>query len=220
MRHGLTLGELAAFYNSRLDKPCKLTVIPLVGWQRAMYFNDTGLNWVMPSPNMPDPITAWLYPGAVIWEGTNLSEGRGTTRPFHLLGAPYLDSEVLAQELKKLDLPGLAFRKAAFLPTFNKWAGQLCHGLELYPLDPSFKPYLTALSLMEIILRFYPKDFKLKDPPYEYEWERRPIDLILGRRGLFEALAEGTAARELSLSFESELKKFARETKTFKLYGD
>ncbi|MDR2387604.1 MAG: DUF1343 domain-containing protein [Deltaproteobacteria bacterium] len=220
MRHSLTMGELAIFFNSRLEKPATLTVIPLAGWKRSMYFNQTGLNWVMPSPNMPEPLTAWLYPGAVIWEGTNLSEGRGTTRPFHLFGAPYLDSELLESHLKKLQLPGLALRKAAFLPTFNKWAGQLCHGLELHPLDRTFKPYLTALSILSVILKGWPERFKLKDPPYEYNFETRPLDLILGRRGLFEALQEGTPALELTKSFADELLKFKREIKTVKLYAD
>jgi uncharacterized protein YbbC (DUF1343 family) len=218
MRHGLTMGELAVFINSRMKKPAPLTVIPMTGWQRSMYFNDTGLNWVLPSPNLPTPETAWLYPGQVIWEGTNISEGRGTTRPFHLMGAPFIDPDLLAKDLSLLKLPGLAVRKASFQPTFNKWAGQVCQGLELYPLDRTFKPFLTALSLLEIILKRWPKDFKLKEPPYEYEWERRPIDLILGRQNLFEALMKGTTAGELDKSFEGELSAFNQETKNIKIY--
>jgi uncharacterized protein YbbC (DUF1343 family) len=218
MRHSLTMGELSIFINSRLAKPVTLTVIPLAGWKREMYYKDTGLPWILPSPNLPDPVTAWLYPGQVIWEGTNISEGRGTTKPFHLMGAPFIDSAILVSDLKDLKLPGLAVRKVSFQPTFNKWAGQVCHGLELHPLDSSFKPYLTSLSLLQIISRRWPEDFKLKEPPYEYEWERRPLDLILGRRRLFEALSDGTTAKELCDSFESELTSFQRSIKTIKIY--
>jgi uncharacterized protein YbbC (DUF1343 family) len=218
MRHGLTMAELAIFINGRLEKPAPLTVIPLAGWKRGQYFKETGLNWVMPSPNMPSPETAWLYPGGVIWEGTNVSEGRGTSRPFHLLGAPWVDSGILERDLKALRLPGLATRKASFEPTFNKWAGKTCHGLELYPQDTSFRPYLTALSILEIILRRWPGDFGLKSPPYEYEWERRPIDLILGRKGVFEALRDGTPASELCQSFKGEIDNYKQGIKTVKIY--
>ncbi|MDR0621282.1 MAG: DUF1343 domain-containing protein [Deltaproteobacteria bacterium] len=218
MRHSLTMGELCLYVNSRFKKPCNLTVIPMHGWQRDMYHFDTELTWVMPSPNLPLPTSALLYPGAVIWEGTNVSEGRGTTRPFHIFGAPYLDSRALALDLKPLKLPGFMAREASFQPTFNKWSGELCHGLEIYPQDKSFKPFLTALSILEIILRRWPNEFKLKEPPYEYEFERRPIDLILGRKGLFEALKSGTSAKELCASFSEELKRYRREIKTIKLY--
>ncbi|MDR3037837.1 MAG: DUF1343 domain-containing protein, partial [Candidatus Adiutrix sp.] len=180
MRHGLTLGELALFINRRLTPPAPLTVIPCENWRRALYFPETGLPWVRPSPNLPTFEAAWVYPGQVIWEGTNISEGRGSTRPFTLLGGPFINPRVLAARLKKLDLPGLAFRTAHFQPTSNKWAGQICRGLELYPLSKSFQPYLTGLSLLQIILELYPDGLCLKAPPYEYEYHRRPLDLILG----------------------------------------
>ncbi|MDR1110664.1 MAG: DUF1343 domain-containing protein [Deltaproteobacteria bacterium] len=218
MRHGLTMGELAILMNGRLPVPAPLTIIPLGGWRRDMFFRDTGLGWVMPSPNLPSPETAWLYPGQVIWEGTNVSEGRGTTRPFHLLGAPFIDPDALLSDLAALGLPGLAARKASFQPTFNKWAGQTCHGLELFPLDPSFRPVLTSLSILEIVLRRWPDDFALKEPPYEYEWERRPIDLILGHPGDFDSLARGTPAADLARSFAKGLSDFDRERSRVMLY--
>ncbi|MDR1395763.1 MAG: DUF1343 domain-containing protein, partial [Deltaproteobacteria bacterium] len=196
MRHGLTLGEMALFINSLIENPAQLTVIPCRNWTREQYFRETGLTWVMPSPNMPMPETAWVYPGQVLWEGTNISEGRGTTRPFQLMGAPFIEPEKLVRELKTKKLPGVIFREVWFQPTFHKWEGRYCGGLEIHPQDKSFQPFLTSLTILEIILKFWPEDFSLKEPPYEYEFIRRPLDLILGRQSLFDDLAKGVPARE------------------------
>ena len=210
MRHGLTLGELAIFINTRLPKSCPLKVIKLDNWRREMYFQDCGLPWVLPSPNLPGPDSAWVYPGQALWAGTNISEGRATTRPFSLMGAPFLDSELLLSELKKIDLPGVKFRAAQFQPTFHKWAGEVCRGLELYPVDITFKPYLTSLCILEIILKHWPDRFEHKKTPYEYEYERRPIDLILGRSDLFDRLAAGPSARQLEDGWLDELQAFEK----------
>lgn len=218
MRHGLTMGELARFINSRLAVPAELIVIGCEGWQREMYFPETGLPWVFPSPNMPGPDCAWVYPGQVLWEGTNVSEARGTTRPFNLVGAPFIDGEALYRRLKKLGLPGVLFRKAHFQPTFHKWAGEICRGLELFPVDKSFKPYLTSLCLLRIILELWPDDFRLKEPPYEYEYERRPLDLILGRRDIYDRLAAGETAIGLEETWRAELEEFRRDREKFLLY--
>ncbi|MDR2725935.1 MAG: DUF1343 domain-containing protein [Candidatus Adiutrix sp.] len=218
MRHGLTLGELARFINRRLSRPARLTVIPCENWRREQYFPDTGLPWVSPSPNLPTFESAWVYPGQVIWEGLNVSEGRGTTRPFNLMGAPYIEAEALAARLKKMDLPGLAFRPAAFQPAFDKWAGQLCHGLELFPLDKTFQPLLTGLSLLQAILELHPDSLEPLGPPYEYEYQRRPLDLILGRTGLYERLAAGAAAAEVAREWAGELAAFQGERLEFLLY--
>jgi uncharacterized protein YbbC (DUF1343 family) len=220
MRHGLTLGELALFINRRLARPARLTVIPCENWRRSQYFPETGLPWILPSPNLPTFESAWVYPGQVIWEGLNISEGRGTTRPFNFLGAPFIDPEALATRLKKLDLPGLAFRPIGFQPTFNKWAGELCRGLELFPLDNTFRPYLTGLSLLQLILELYPDSLKLKEPPYEYEYQRRPLDLILGRADLYARLAAGTTAAELAREWAGDLAAFGAERLDVLLYGD
>jgi uncharacterized protein YbbC (DUF1343 family) len=217
-RHGFTLGEYALFMNASLPKPALLKVIPARNWSRELYLPETGLPWVLPSPNLPTPETAWIYPGSVIFEGTNISEGRGTTRPFHLIGAPFIDPELLAADLEELRLPGVFFRPCRFLPTFQKWAGTDCGGVEICPLDKSFAPFLVGLSLLEKIMRRYPQDFRLKEPPYEYETIRRPIDLILGRRSLFDSLQNGASARDLVASFAPELAKFARERREFLLY--
>ncbi|MDR1546682.1 MAG: DUF1343 domain-containing protein [Deltaproteobacteria bacterium] len=219
LRHGLTLGELAVFFAARLPRPPALTVAPLQGWRREMFFADTGLPWVMPSPNLPTAETAWLYPGQVLWEGTNLSEGRGTTKPFHLTGAPFVDGEKLAADLRAFKLPGLAVRAVQFEPCFGKWAGQVCGGVELHPLDRSFEPLWTSLSMLEAILKRWPEDFRLKEPPYEYEWDRRPIDLILGRRSVFDQLAAGVPARTLRDSFVAELAAFERARRETLLYA-
>ncbi|MDR2443774.1 MAG: DUF1343 domain-containing protein [Deltaproteobacteria bacterium] len=218
MRHGLTLGELAIFMASKMTSPPPITVIPCRGWSRWMYFKDTNLPWVLPSPNLPTPETAMIYPGQVLWEGTNLSEGRGTTKPFHLVGAPYIAPQVLAGELKSLDLPGVVFRPTYFQPTFNKWAGQVCGGLEIHPTSREMKPYLTSLSILEKVLKLFNQDFRLKDPPYEYEWRRRPIDLILGRRSIFDDLAKGVSAQEICSKFDKELKTYQKTVEQIYLY--
>ena len=219
MRHGFTLGELALYINSRLDAPAPLTVIPCDNWQRDSYFPQTGLPWVYPSPNMPTFDCAWVYPGQVLWEGTNLSEGRGTTRPFNLVGAPFVDSEAILIRLKKLGLPGVIFRKAHFQPTFHKWAGEMCRGLEIFPVDRSFRPYLTSLALLQIIMELWPDSFALKEPPYEYEFKRRPLDLILGRSDIFERLLAGESALSLADSWAVELAGFLVEREKFLLYA-
>jgi uncharacterized protein YbbC (DUF1343 family) len=218
MRHGLTLGELALFINRRLSRPAHLAVIPCENWRRSQYFPETGPPWIMPSPNIPTFESAWVYPGQVIWEGLNISEGRGTTRPFNLVGAPFINARALTDRLKKLDLPGLAFRPANFQPTFNKWAGQLCQGLELFPQDKSFQPYLTGLALLQIILELHPDSVKQLDPPYEYEYQRRPLDLILGRTGLYARLAAGTTAEDLAREWAGDLAEFQAERLEILLY--
>ncbi len=218
MRHGLTLGELARFVNARLDPPAPLKVIKVDNWRRHQYFPETGLPWVYPSPNLPGPDCAWVYPGQVLWEGTNVSEARGSTRPFNLFGAPFVDPEALLGRLKKMDLPGVVFRKAHFQPTFHKWAGQMCRGLEIYPQDRSFKPYLTSLCLLSLILEMWPEEFQLKQAPYEYEFTRRPIDLILGRCSLFDRLKAGESPFSLEASWADELEEFRQARETFLLY--
>lgn len=218
MRHGLTLGELTRLINSRLEKPAEVKVITCDNWSREKYFLETGLPWVYPSPNMPSPDCAWVYPGQVIWEGTNISEGRGTTRPFNLVGAPFIDSDVLLRRLREMSLPGVIFRRAHFQPTFHKWAGEMCRGLEIFPTDKSFKPYLTSLSILQIIIELWPEQFKLKEPPYEYEFERRPLDLILGRNDLFNRLAAGESTADLECGWQPELEKYLRLRRDFLLY--
>jgi uncharacterized protein YbbC (DUF1343 family) len=219
MRHGMTLGELSLYMADRLAAP-RPEVITAAGWRRRMYFGETGLPWVLPSPNMPAPHTAWVYPGQVLWEGTNISEGRGTTRPFHLFGAPFIEPGRLRKALLDRGLTGAHFREAVFEPTFHKFAGQVCRGLEIHPHDPEdFKPYLTSLTALELLISWYGDEFSFKDPPYEYEYERLPIDLILGDKSLREGLLAGRSARELEAGWQGGLSTFLDERDRYLLYA-
>ena len=219
MRHGLTIGELARFMADHLEKPPELEVVPLSGWSRDSYFPETGLPWVMPSPNMPGPETAWVYPGQVIWEGTNISEGRGTTRPFNLWGAPFIDPLEVKAQLEARGLDGAVFRPVSFEPTFHKHQGRVCLGLDIHPTDPrTFRPYLTSLTILEILLRLYPDQFSFNDPPYEYEFVRRPIDLILGDKSIREGLEAGLTAEEVQRQWTPELNIFLAARNKYLMY--
>jgi uncharacterized protein YbbC (DUF1343 family) len=181
VRHGRTIGELAELFRQEVFPRCRLTVLPMKGWERAMWFDETGLPWVMPSPNMPTLDTAIVYPGMCLLEGTNLSEGRGTTRPFEIFGAPFIEAEGFARELNQLQLPGVHFRENWFQPSFQKFAGQICGGAQLHVADRnSFLPYRTGIEIIRTVRRMYGDLFKWKDPPYEYEYERLPIEILLG----------------------------------------
>lgn len=218
MRHGLTIGELALFFNDQ-GIGADLTVVPMSGWKRSMLFKDTGLPWVYPSPNMPSADTALVYPGQVIWEGTNISEGRGTTLPFELFGAPFVEPDKVAAELVDTPLPGCFLRSLAFEPTANKWAGLCCRGFQLHVTDPlTFLSYRTTLALLRAIMHLYPDEFRYKEPPYEYEFEKLPLDLILGDRRLRKALEQGTDIVTLEKSWQVELDEYDLMRKKYFLY--
>jgi len=220
MRHGLTLGELARYYNHTQNLGCDLEVIPAQGWRREHYFDATGLPWVMPSPNLPTLEGALVYPGQVLLEGTNLSEGRGTTRPFELFGAPFLEPRRILRELKDIPLPGVVLREAGFEPTFHKWAGELCHGFQLHVTDRlAFKPYYTTLAVLSAIRRLYPGQFAWRQPPYEYEHERLPIDLLTGDAAIREWIDGGRPVAELEAVWQGDLARFRQDSREFWLYG-
>jgi len=181
MRHGLTIGEYAVFINEEYHIGCSLEILPMAGWNRKMYFTDTGLSWIPPSPNLPTPLSAIVYPGQVIWEGTNISEGRGTTLPFETFGAPFIDTDKILSFMKGDRIPGAILRPVVFEPTSNKWANHACNGFHIHVIDPiQFNPYVTSLRLLQAIISHHKDQFKWKSPPYEYEWKKLPIDLILG----------------------------------------
>jgi uncharacterized protein YbbC (DUF1343 family) len=182
VRHGRTIGELAELFRADRVPDVDLVVLPVENWNRAHYIDETGLPWVMPSPNMPTPDTAVVYPGMCLLEGTNLSEGRGTTRPFELFGAPWIDGEKLTRELQSRGLPGVYFREAAFEPGFQKYAGLICRGAQMHVTDRQvFRPLRTALEILRTIRDLYPQDFAWKQPPYEYEHEKLPVEILCGR---------------------------------------
>jgi uncharacterized protein YbbC (DUF1343 family) len=181
VRHGCTIGELALQFRNEAFLNCRLSILPMKNWERAMWFDETGLPWVMPSPNMPTLETATVYPGMCLLEGTNISEGRGTTRPFELFGAPFLEAEQLCRELNDSKLPGVFLREAHFQPTFHKFAGQLCRGAQLHVVDrDSFQPFATGVEIIKRIRKLCGDQFQWKQPPYEYEWKRLPIEILIG----------------------------------------
>jgi uncharacterized protein YbbC (DUF1343 family) len=181
VRHGRTIGELAEQFREEAFPDCELFVLSMKDWDRQMWFDQTGLRWVMPSPNMPTLETAAVYPGMCLFEGTNLSEGRGTTRPFEIFGAPFIDAENICSELNNLNLPGVFFRENYFQPTFNKFAGQLCGGAQIHVIDRKvFRSFQTGLEILRTIRRLYGDQFAWKQPPYEYEREKLPIEILLG----------------------------------------
>jgi uncharacterized protein YbbC (DUF1343 family) len=181
IRHGRTIGELAQQFCAEAFPNCELSVLPMKNWERVMWFDQTGLRWVMPSPNMPTLDSATVYPGMCLFEGTNISEGRGTTRPFEIFGAPFIDAEELCAELNGSKLPGVFFRENYFQPTFQKFAGQICGGAQIHVIDREcFQPFRMGMEIIKHIRKTYPEHFQWKQPPYEYEWKRLPIEILIG----------------------------------------
>jgi uncharacterized protein YbbC (DUF1343 family) len=188
LRHGLTLGELALLINREQHIGAELEVVRSEGWRSSMLWPEVGRAWVAPSPNMPRFETALLYPGQVLLEGTNLSEGRGTTLPFEVVGAPFIDPHRLLDELAGINLPGLVLRPVRFVPTFDKWRGQRCGGIALHITDPeAVRSVAATIKTLAVIRRLYPQDFAWLPPPYEYEREKMPIDILFGSPRLREA---------------------------------
>jgi uncharacterized protein YbbC (DUF1343 family) len=223
MRHGFSLGELARYYNLTQDIGCDLTVIPAAGWRRGDYHDAVGLPWVLPSPNLPTLDAALVYPGQVLLEGTNLSEGRGTTRPFELFGAPFLEPGRILDRLKEkaIELPGVILRTACFEPTFHKWAGELCRGFQLHVTNrQTFKPYFTTLALLSVIRELYPEQFAWRQPPYEYETVRLPIDLLTGDDLIRRGLENSLTAAELEAAWQGDLNRFMEVRREFLLYPE
>ncbi len=209
MRHGMTVGELALLFNRDYEIGCDLEVIEMASYKRNMSFEETQLPWVLPSPNMPTSDTALVYPGMVLFEGTLVSEGRGTTRPFEIFGAPYINPHELVDFLRPYKLPGVHFRPLSFEPTFHKFQGEHCGGLQIHVTDRRiFRPYLTGLSIIQGIKTLYPQDFAWKQPPYEYEYEKLPIDLLIGDQNIRKSLDTSQDIYYIEDSWMGALNKF------------
>ncbi len=207
MRHGLTMGELATLFNREFGIGCELSVVPVSGWTRGMAWQDTGLPWVPPSPNLPQAESCLVYPGQVLWEGSNLSEGRGTAMPFLQVGAPWLDTDQVLDFLG--ETPGVVLRPCAFEPTSNKWKETLCQGFYLHVTDEeAFRPVELSVRLLEAAYTLFPEDFAWKQPPYEYEWERLPMDLILGTDRVRKALEAGSPLDGILQDWRREAREF------------
>ena len=219
IRHGLTIGEAARWLAMAHDLRPRLTVVPMRGWRRRMLWEDTGVPWVAPSPNMPTPDTARVYPGGCLFEGTNLSEGRGTTRPFEWVGAPYLDAHAFADALNGARLPGAAFRPARFIPTFHKWAGRLCGGVQIHVTDRDrFKPVATGLAIIAAARRLAPRRFAWRRPPYEFERRKLPIDILLGTDRIRRALQRGRPLGEIEATWRRDVRDWKRRRVPALLY--
>jgi len=220
MRHGMTIGELALLFNKEFGIAADLEVVQVAGWSRHQIMRETGFAWLPPSPNMPTPETALVYPGQVIWEGTNVSEGRGTTMPFEFVGAPFWDITALRQELGATELPGCLLRPIYFEPTSGKWASTGCHGFHILVTDADiFRPYRTSLALLQASIKLYPDQFRYKEPPYEYEYEKLPMDMILGDKSLRLALEKGVSIDELERGWQEGLEKFMNIRENYLIYS-
>jgi len=219
LRHGLTIGELARLFNDEFGIGCALDVVPLDGWRREMYLDQTGQPWIIPSPNLPTLDSAIVYPGAVLIEGTMLSEGRGTTRPFELIGAPWIDGERLADAMNDRGLPGVHFRPVFFEPTFQKHARETCGGCQIHVTDrAAFAPVRTAVELIAEFHREDPKRYAWRQPPYEYEHDKEPIDILFGSDRLRTVVDSGGDVQALIASWTADQDAFRRLRQPFLMY--
>jgi uncharacterized protein YbbC (DUF1343 family) len=219
MRHGMTIGELARLFNEHFGIGADLEVAAMQRWQRAMYSDHTGLPWVLPSPNIPTVDSAIAYPGTVLFEGTNVSEGRGTTRPFELIGAPWMTAERCADTMNSLELPGVHFRPAVFEPTFHKHVGTSCGGCQIHVMNrETFRAVETGVALLSAFRTGPGGGFQWRQPPYEYEHTKPPIDILAGSSTLREQIDAGTPAREIARSWEQGVAEFEKVRRKFLLY--
>ena len=220
MRHGLTVGELAKLFNSEFDIGCELEVIEMEGWDRKKYLDETDAPWVIPSPNMPTVDTAVVFPGTVYFEGTQISEGRGTTRPFEYIGAPYINSEEYAESLNSLGLAGVVFRSTNFLPTFQKHINMTCGGVFVHVTErQSFEPVISGLAMIKTAFDMYPNSFEWKAPPYEYVYDRNPFDVISGTTKTRESFENGDSVSDIKESWKDDEESFRLLREKYLIYS-
>jgi uncharacterized protein YbbC (DUF1343 family) len=219
MRHGMTIGELAGLFNDRFGIGAKLEVVRMQNWSRDQYWEQTGLPWVLPSPNIPTVDSAVVYPGTVLLEGTNVSEGRGTTKPFELIGAPWADPERISGALNSQQLPGVVFRPVLFEPTFHKHAGAPCGGFQIHVTDRrAFRPVETGVAVIAGFHAADPSAFRWRDPPYEYERVKPPVDILYGSADLRDQIAAGASGAEISSGWTDGVTQFETVRASFLLY--
>ena len=218
-RHGLTVGELAQMFRAEFGIACDLEIVPMVGWRRQFWFDETDAPWVMPSPNMPTLDTATVFPGSVHFEGTEMSEGRGTTKPFELIGAPYIDPDAYADRLTALALPGVVFRSCVFQPTFQKHAKVSCGGVQIHVTDRDrFDSVLTGIAMVKVAHEMYPNEFLWKQDAYEYVFDKNPFDVISGTNKIREAIEQGADLATIKSGWQAPLTEFEKMRATYLLY--
>ena len=218
-RHGMTVAELARMFKDHFNIGCELEVLSMDGWRREYWHDETDAPWVMPSPNMPTLSSATVFPGTVHFEGTQLSEGRGTTRPFELIGAPYIDPDAYAANLNALGFPGVFFRSCGFQPTFQKHAGVSCGGVQIHVKDrKSFEPVITGVAMVKLAYDMYPEQFRWKNPPYEYVYDQNPFDVISGTNKIREAIEQGSQLQEIEASWKVGLAEFRTLREGYLMY--
>jgi uncharacterized protein YbbC (DUF1343 family) len=216
LRHGMTVGELATLFNEEFEIGADLTVVQMNGWKRNMYYHDTPLQFVMPSPNMPTFETALVYPGAALIEGTNVSEGRGTTKPFELIGAPFVNSTEFSAALNELNLPGVKFRAASFTPTFSKHSGKLSHGVQIHITNKQpYDPIVTGLHIVKTLHDMYPNDFEFRA---RNSAGISFFDNLIGNGWVMDAIKNGESIKSIEKQWEHDLKEFEQLRKGFLLY--
>ena len=220
MRHGLTMGEMARIFNRVFELGCDLEVLSMEGWRREILWDKTGLKWHMPSPNMPLFETALVYPGQVLWEGTNLSEGRGTSRPFEIFGAPYLDTDSIKRALVPEAVAGCHLQDYSFRPTFNKWEGELCRGFMIHITDPHvYRSCYMTTDVLRAVMEIHGESFRWKEPPYEYEHKKTPIDIIVGDSSFRRDLESGVPVSIMAEKWLADLESYIQWREPFLLYS-
>lgn len=218
-RHGMTSGELAKMFNEHFNIGCDLEVVEMAGWSRKMWGDQTGLPWILPSPNIPNVETCVVFPATVHLEGTELSEGRGTALPFFLNGAPYIDPYAWAAQLNAFNFAGVAFRPAYFRPTFCEFAGQSCGGVQIHVTDrQSFTPVIVGIAMVKTAYEMYPEKFEWRQNAYEYVFDKNPMDVVCGTDKIRKQIETGVAVNEIESDWADGLVNFGEIRKPFLLY--
>jgi uncharacterized protein YbbC (DUF1343 family) len=218
-RPGMTIGEMAKMFNSHWNINCDLKVVEMTGWKREMWFEETGLPWILPSPNIPTIDTCVVFPATVYLEGTELSEGRGTTKPFELNGAPYIDGKAWVEALTAFNFPGVKFRHAYFEPWFSEFAGETCGGVQIHVTNrEAFTPVIVGVAMVKTAYDMYPEHFQWRQNDYEYEFGRNPMDIVCGTDKIRKQIESGVSLNEIEADWATGLSEFKELRKSFLIY--